>query len=171
MSIDRVQVGRIFRHKADGRRYVRIDRLFDSLDQPPVPGVSFAIWDLREGVRAKWEEFSVLPVAMFNEQYRYAAQFFENQQAEMAEATAMREKLQADIEAALEAVGAQDPAAVAGLFVRLVQNECAHRIYTHDGFKEGCAAGCCDSTTDDAAEVIEVEITDAEREELLGESA
>ncbi len=172
MDTSRIQVGRIFQHKENKSRWVRIDRLFDSLDEPPVPAVSYAIWDMSEqSYKQRWSVSSALSRDMFEARYNYSPHFFENRVIEMAEATTMRKNLQEVVEAALKAAGvreAEGAQKLADLFVRLVQNEAAQRIYTHDGFDE-CIEGCEGSTTDEAAGLIEVEITEAEREELLSE--
>jgi hypothetical protein len=170
MKIDKVKVGRVFGSKAEleaelGHRFVRVDRIFDGADG--TPSVAFVI--MINGLRYedRWKTFSVLSRELFEEKYVYLPQAGENASGELEDATTLREQLQTDIGVALGAVGVKTPDGVAELFVRLVRHEAAREILAHPDFNEGCAGiGCCADGPDEAAELIDAEITAKEIEAL-----
>jgi hypothetical protein len=175
VSIDRIEIGRVFADRDKPHRVVRITELKD-VSNPlhgvqSIPSVSFEIWDTHD-LDVPWSNSSLTSREGFEAHYRYVPDHVLNTQAELDEAQKMLNHASRTITAVVAtAIGVKGAVRVVDLLVNVARREAALRIAAHE-WDEGCAAGCCDDSrgAEKAAELIMVTFTEAERAEMLNQT-
>lgn len=140
-----IKVGRSFEHKTDAYRMVKITEIDKDLV------ISFQIFDGRDRPENYGKTSTSMGLKAFEECFQYVPEMPDNADAELADAARMLRAAKDLVESYIEHMDSD----VVDLLIRVARHECATRIY------QGVIR------SPEAARLIDAEITENERKELL----